>query len=66
MLAKGAEGAQSYPGTTEGQLGVLGQETAGTNSGQAGGVENHNKKAKIDLHGEYMKAWVWNTRSGRC
>lgn len=27
MHAKGAEGAQSYPGTTEWQLDVLGQET---------------------------------------
>lgn len=52
MHAKGAEGAQSYPGTSEGQLGVLGQETVGSNSGEAGEVENHNRKAKIDLNGK--------------
>lgn len=52
MHAKGAEGVQSYPETTEGQLGVLRQETAGSNSGEAGEVKNHNRKAKIGLNGE--------------
>lgn len=52
MHATGAEGAQNYPGTTEGQLGVLGQETVGSNSEEAGGVENRNRKAKTGLNGE--------------
>lgn len=61
MHAKGAEVVHNCPGTTEGQVGVLGQETLGTNSGKPGEggwgggcvcVENHNRKAKIGLNGE--------------
>ena len=36
MHAKGAEVVHNCPGTTEGQVGVLGQETLGTNSGKPG------------------------------
>lgn len=51
-MQKGQRVVQSPPGTIEGWLSVLGQETVALSSGEAGGVDNRDRKDKTGLNGE--------------